>query len=140
MGLREKRALHQLRTEIVPQFQAELDSVVGFHIELTIDWDTLPERDEPIQGIMRDDYAYSFRMILDVMKAIVVDDIGKNSLQSSVESIVLVNYNQTGSDTGSRAIILNNKRLEFHCGWGSYSSEYYDNYNNEVQHLIEDLL
>lgn len=140
MGLREKRALNELKTVVVPKFQAELDSVLGFHIDLTIDWDSLPELEAPIEGIMRDDYAYSFQMIVEVLKKITIDDIGRNALQSSVESIVLVNYNKTGSDTGVRTIALANKRLEFHCGWGSYSSEYYDNYNDEVQHLIEDLL
>lgn len=69
-----------------------------------------------------------------------MDEIGKNAYKNSIESIVLVENNKTGDDTSDRITLLNNKRLEFHCGWGSYSSEFYDNYNKEVQHLIEDLL
>jgi hypothetical protein len=140
MGLREKRALNVLKTEIVPAYQAKLDDALGFHIELAVDWDSFPELAEPIEGLTRDDCAYSFALIVGVMKSITVDDIGKNAVQSAVQSIILVNYNMNGSDTGQRRVVLENGRMVIHCGWGSYTSEIYDNYNNEFQHLIEDLL
>jgi hypothetical protein len=140
MGLREKRALNTLKTEIVPKYQVLLDNAVGFHIELGIDWDSLPEREEPLDGLLRDDCASSFALVVEVMKAITIDDIGKNALHEKINSIVLINYNISGSDTGKRRVIIQDGRLEIHCGWGSYTSEIYDNYNNEFQHLIENLL
>jgi hypothetical protein len=140
MGLREKRALHELKTTTQPKYQAELDAIIGWHLPMDLDWDSFPELEAPIEGFMRDDYAYSFKIVLDSMKSITADDIGKKATQDSIKSIVFVNYNKTGSDTGGRKVVLNNGRLEIHSGWGSYSSEIYDNYNNEFQKLIEDLL
>jgi hypothetical protein len=140
MGLREKRALHDLKTDVQPQRQAELDAILGWHIPMDLDWESFPELEAPIEGFTRDDYAYSFELILSVMKPIIADEIGKKAVRENITSIVFVNYNKTGSDTGGRKVILVQGRLEVHCGWGSYSSEYYDNYHNEFQRLIEDLL
>ena len=140
MGLRERRALEQLKTEIAPKYQAQLDEILGFHAEFTVDWDSVPELEAPIEGLMRNNEESSFALVVSVMKKIVADDIGKRAVRDKVQSIVFINYNKTGFDTGGRTVVLNGGRLEIHCGWGSYSSEIYDNYNNEFQRLIEDLL
>ncbi len=140
MGLREKRALNEIKTVAQPKYQAELDAAIGWHIPMNLDWDSMPELEDPIEGFLKNDYEYSFALVVKVMQAIVVDDIGKNALRDRVQSILFVNYNKTGGDTGGRKTLINNGCLEIHCGWGSYSSEYYDNYNNEFQKLIEDLL
>lgn len=140
MGLREKRTLNEIKTVAQPRYQAELDEAVGWHIPMNLDWDSMPELEAPIEGFIRDQYEYSFALLVKIMKAIVVDDIGKDALRSRVQSILFINYNKTGADTGERKTEIKNGCLEIHCGWGSYSSEYYDNYNNEFQKLIEDLL
>ncbi len=140
MGLRERRAIHEIKTVVQPQYQAKLDELLGWHLPMDLDWDSFPELDSPIEGFMRNDYAYSFELVLSVMKPITADDIGKTAVKEKIQSIVFVNYNKTGSDTGGRHVELTNGRLEIHCGWGSYSSEIYDNYNNEFQKLVEDLL
>jgi hypothetical protein len=140
MGLREKRALHDLKTEAQPRYQAELDALLGWHIPIDLDWESFPELEAPIEGFMRNDFAHSFKLMLNVMQSIIADDIGKNAVRENISAIVFVNYNKTGSDTGGRNVILTNRRLELHCGWGSYTSEIYDNYNNTFQRLIEDLL
>jgi hypothetical protein len=140
MGLREKRALHELKTDVQPKYQAELDAILGWHIPMDLDWDSFPEHEDPITGFMRNEYAHSFGLILTVIKPIVADEIGKNAVREGITSITFINYSRTASDNGERKVVLNNGRLELHCGWGGYSSDFYDNYNNEFQRLIEDLL
>jgi hypothetical protein len=90
MGLAERRAVKAFSEGKYLQLKQEIDTAVGFDLPMTINWESLAV----------DDYAHLydeafnkvyFRPLLDAIKAIAIDDLGKEALASGLKQVVIEN-------------------------------------------------
>jgi hypothetical protein len=88
MGLAERRAVKAFSEGTYPQLKQDIDTAAGFNVAMDINWDSLAT----------DDYAHLyedafpkvyFRPLLEAIKAIGIDDLGKEALQSGLKKVVI---------------------------------------------------
>ncbi len=85
MALEDKRFLHLLNTEILPKIAEQITESVGAEVEIDIDWESFSSK-ESMQEIEHQ----VFGRVLEALKAIAVDDIGKDALKESLKSISVI--------------------------------------------------
>jgi hypothetical protein len=128
MGLVERRLAKEIQDTKIPEFKAELKTVTGFEPELDIKWDTFIAFDEWPLNRLRDSMLPS---IMEVMKNICIDDMGKDALKAGLTKIILVNTDK-GDDVEIRYA---NKEL-YVCGQMAGDSHY--SYGSDhIQTLLE---
>ena len=99
MGLAERRATKEFQDNRYPQLKKEIDEAVGFEIAVEVKWEQLAE--DGMVHLYEDCWAkVYFRPLIDALKAITADDMGKQALKESLKSIVLRNEadNSYGGD------------------------------------------
>jgi hypothetical protein len=88
MGLAERRAVKAFAEGKYLKLKQEIDAAAGFEVPVEVNWDSLAV----------DDYAHLyeeafnkvyFRPLLDAIKAIGIDDLGKAALKSDLKQIVI---------------------------------------------------
>jgi hypothetical protein len=88
MGLAERRAVKTFSEGTFPQIKQDIDKAAGFDLPMDVNWDSLAA----------DDYAHLyeeafpkvyFRPLIDAIKAIAIDDLGKEALQSGLKKVVI---------------------------------------------------
>ncbi|MGI4873329.1 MAG: hypothetical protein ACRYFX_19380 [Janthinobacterium lividum] len=88
MGLAERRLAEQIKTEQVPRFQADLQAAMGFAPEVDIEWASLMTDTQRPLTRMQDNL---FTPLVDAMKSIGRDAMGKEALAESIQKIVIRN-------------------------------------------------
>jgi hypothetical protein len=90
MGLAERRATKEFQDKSLPALKAEVEKLAGFPIPIEINWEQLA----------REDYADSydenwrkvyFQPLINALKKVTRDDIGKDAVKSGLKKIVLCN-------------------------------------------------
>ena len=99
MGLAERRAATNFKDNEFPALQQEINAAAGFDVPLEVKWDSLT------QDGYTDQYNESatklfFRPLIDALKAITVDDLGKDSLKASLKKIIISNEHDNISGNG----------------------------------------
>ncbi len=96
MGLAERRAAKNFETNLLPGLKKQINEAAGFDVLLDVKWDTLAV----------DGYAESydnffptvyFRPLIDALKAITIDDMGKEALKSSLKAVIIQNTRDSGN-------------------------------------------
>ncbi len=87
MGLAEKRALKAFQDNKLPTIQAQIDAAVGKPVPMTIDWEKLS-----LDGGYADRYeelwlASCFEPLVTALEEVGVDDMGREALHESLQSI-----------------------------------------------------
>ncbi len=99
MGLAEKRAVEQFKTNIYPKLKSEIDEAAGFDVNIDVEWDTLAE----------DEYAHLynegfekvyFSPLIKAFKDITIDDLGKKALKAGLSQVAIKNASGIGSTAG----------------------------------------
>ncbi len=85
MALEDKRFKQSLTTEVLPEIVKELSDVVGGDVEIDIDWESFTSK-ESMQEIQHQ----VFGRVLEALRAIAVDDIGKEALQESMKAVSVI--------------------------------------------------
>jgi hypothetical protein len=129
MGLREKRILHQLKTEVLPAYEAAAAKAAGgTKIAWDIDWESFSDCDEAaVARIER----WGFKRIIDAIAAVCVDELGKQALQEGLKKIHVKQVNNIDNVAASMA----NKTL-----WVCINfSDFYKGYLSEftIQEVLE---
>jgi hypothetical protein len=86
MGLEEKRLLHEKRGTLFPQRQATIDELAGKKIPVEVDWEGFATN---ALAIGRIDWVLDG--LVDVMRSICMDDVGKQAAQEGLHKIVVKN-------------------------------------------------
>lgn len=99
MGLAERRAAAQFKTDVFPGWKSQLDEAAGFEINVDVAWDELAV-DE-----FADRYATLFPKVyfsplVRALSAITVDDMGREALRAGINRIVVRNSGNYASETG----------------------------------------
>jgi hypothetical protein len=88
MGLAERRAVKAFSEGKYLQLKQEIDVAAGFEVPMEVNWDSLAA----------DDYAHLyeesfskvyFRPLLDAIKGVGIDDLGKAALRSGLKQVVI---------------------------------------------------
>ncbi|HMN88508.1 MAG TPA: hypothetical protein PKD70_02300 [Saprospiraceae bacterium] len=88
MGLAEKRLAKQIQEQDIPAFQSEIRNLTGFEPQLEILWDTFTAFDEyPLTRLQND----ILPGLVEVLQSICRDDMGKEALAGTLNTIRLEN-------------------------------------------------
>lgn len=103
MGLAEKRAAKEFQEKRFPAFKKEVDDAVGFEVPFEVKWEQLSEDG---YGASYDEFwsKVYFKPLIAALKAIAIDDMGKDALKGSLKSILI--RNEGGIYYGDRMAIF----------------------------------
>jgi hypothetical protein len=90
MGLAERRAVKDFQDNQLPNLTADITRLAGFAVPIEINWDQLAKAD------YASSYAENFRSVyfqpvINALKAVAIDDMGKDAIKSSLKKIVFCN-------------------------------------------------
>ena len=90
MGLLEKRAAKAFQEGSYKKFTDEINSLAGYTIEFEVNWDSLAveEYTEMYEEFFSEVY---FIPVVNAVKEIVADDMGKAALKETLKKIVIKN-------------------------------------------------
>lgn len=92
MGLKEKRAVQTFKKESFPALEAEINNKAGFNVVMTIAWDTLVE--DSFSHLYNDTFPkIYFLPLIEAIKAIAVDEFGRELLKKGLKEVKIVNEN-----------------------------------------------
>ena len=132
MGLAERRAAHNFRTDEYPAWKARLDEAAGFAVPVEVAWDELAV----------DGYATSyaeffpkvyFQPLVTALAGVTIDDMGREALRSGLAKIVVRNsgeYSGVGGFTFVDGVLTFDHRSDANI-------EYGDERAKQVQQLLE---
>lgn len=119
MGLKEKRRIHELQTDVVPSLKQQLQELCATDIEWDIDWDSIATSMEALDNIEHQ----GLRRIYSAFVSVCRDDLGKTAVRDCVKRIAVRNYEQ-----------VSDKKIQFNdgilvvngawaAGWEGYPQE-----------------
>lgn len=90
MGLAEKRAMTEFQNNSYPSLKKKIDEAAGFDVPIEIDWVSLAK---PNQAAVYQE-AWTkifFEPLIEGLKAICTDDLGKQALKESLKKVEIRN-------------------------------------------------
>ncbi|MHC9543189.1 MAG: hypothetical protein AB9903_27070 [Vulcanimicrobiota bacterium] len=128
MGLQEKRRIKMLQDEVLPSVRDEIKALSGADIEWEVDWESLAHSMEALDNI---EYQ-GIRRVLDALRKICYDDIGKEAVLAGLRKIVIKNHDSAGE----KRVVFNDAILAvdgaWGAGWDGYPAE------DEIKKLLEE--
>ncbi|WP_203658146.1 hypothetical protein [Actinocatenispora rupis] len=99
MGLAERRAVQRFRDDDYPGWLARIEEAAGFPVPVDVSWDELA-----VAG-HADDYAEFFPLVyfaplVNALRAVAVDDLGRQALRDGLRTIVVRNTGEYFSAAG----------------------------------------
>lgn len=99
MGLAERRAIQEFKDKSYPSLKKEIDQAAGFEVPVEVQWDTLAV--EGLSHLTEESFPkVFFTPVRDALKAITIDDMGKNALKSGLKKIVVANTKESYGASG----------------------------------------
>ena len=104
MGLQERRAVKAFQDNSYQKLTSEINTLAGFPIEFEVNWDTLAleEYTHMYEECFPKVY---FTPLINAVKEITIDDMGKEALKESLKKVVI--KNEAGNVYGSNAYAFN---------------------------------
>jgi hypothetical protein len=88
MGLAERRGIKNFVEGKYLKLKEEIDTISGFEVPMDVNWDSMAT--EGYGDIYEDAfYKVYFRPLIDALKAIAIDDLGKEALTEGLKKIVI---------------------------------------------------
>lgn len=136
MGLEQRRKIAEIK-ETVSGYQKEAQAAVEFDLPFELDTTTFPEDEGVLSGY---DYYkdYGMPMVVNILKEINKDSIGKEAFKAKIKSVKLVNTSKKGDDPGQKEVLLNGGELLIKYGFYQYSDMVWG--EDELKSKIENLL
>lgn len=104
MGLLEKRALKTFQDDSYPKLTSEINTLAGYPVEFEVNWATLA-LDEKASIYEESFTNVYFTPLINAIKEIITDDMGKEALKEALKKIVI--KNEGGNVYGSNAYSFN---------------------------------
>lgn len=118
MGLQEKKTAKAIEDQYVGDYQKEINEIVGKEVPITIHWDTF-ELD-----FMKFVPSVCLQRLTDALKEICTDDMGKEAVQESINSIAVYCVPNEGAED-SKELKLEDGVFSLTACWGGHSSGYF---------------
>ena len=113
VGLAEKKQIKALEDDIIPEIQSKLGNMIGKQVEVSVNWDSF-ETVAQLQEIQHQ----CLGRIVEGLQRIADDDMGKEALAESVESIKSNNI----ANAGDKKISLEGGVLTVDGKWEDFGS------------------
>lgn len=99
MGLAERRGVERFKNDDYPGWKSRIDEAAGFEVPVEVAWEELAVAD------YADSYAeffpkVYFQPLVDALRAVTVDDLGKGALREGLSKIVIRNEGGFYSTSG----------------------------------------
>ncbi|MCL5126935.1 DUF6882 domain-containing protein [Algibacter sp. L4_22] len=92
MGLKEKRIIQAFQNDLFPALETEINTAAGYTVPLNISWNTLME--DRFSHLYNDTFPkIYFLPLIEAFKAICVDSMGVELLQTGLKNVIIVNEN-----------------------------------------------
>jgi hypothetical protein len=111
MGLKEKRRLQELQTELLPSLKRELHELCGTEVEWHVDWDSFGSDMEALDNIEHQGLRRIYTAFVDVC----LDDLGKKCVKEFVKQISVRNVERTAD----KKIQFQDGTLSVSGAWGA---------------------
>jgi hypothetical protein len=107
LGLAERRAIKEYQEKTFPGLQAQITQAAGFEVPAEVQWDAIAQPGDAAK-YASDDYFTNiyFTPLVDALKKITADDMGKQALKSNLKKVV-VTYNKDTAPASNYATGLN---------------------------------
>jgi hypothetical protein len=93
MGLAERRAAKEFETQKYPKLKAAIDAAAGFEIPVEVNWKQLSI--EGSSNLYADSWEkIYFVPLIEALKVICSDDMGKDALKAAIKKVVILNKDQ----------------------------------------------
>lgn len=125
MGLAERRVIATIKSEQVPKYQQQMNEAVGFDMPFDIDTGTLPEDKTVLDCWAYYHESYGPGMVVQVMKDICADDLGKEAVKEKFDKIVFQNTAKSAEDPGDKSVEITDKTLIVRESFYGYSDKLY---------------
>ncbi|QDO94486.1 hypothetical protein FNB79_11090 [Formosa sediminum] len=119
MGLQEKRAAKSIEDQYLENYQNEINEIVGKDLPININWDTF-ELDY-IKFVP----SVCLQRLTDALKAVCSDDMGKEAIAESVNSIEVYCIPNEGAET-NKELKLENGVFALTACWGGHHSGFFN--------------
>ncbi|VAW71790.1 hypothetical protein MNBD_GAMMA12-2122 [hydrothermal vent metagenome] len=128
MALEDKRFMHVLTTETLPEISQKISEIIGSDVEIDVDWESFSSK-ESMQEIEHQ----VFGRVLDALQAIAIDDIGKDALKESLKSISVIHL----ASKDKRACSFEKGCLKLQTDWTDFWSIFSA---DDIQKIMEEEL
>jgi hypothetical protein len=100
MGLAERRGVERFKNEEYPGWKARIEQAAGFEVPLEVAWEELAAVDyaESYPEFFTKVY---FQPLVDALRAVTVDELGRNAARDGLSKIIVKNSGQFSSTNGS---------------------------------------
>lgn len=104
MGLQERRAVKTFQDGSYQSLTSEINTLAGYPLEFEVNWDTLAL--EEYSHLYDEGFTkVYFTPLINAIKEITIDDMGKEALKESLKKVVI--KNEAGNYYGSTAYAFN---------------------------------
>ncbi len=111
MGLQEKRAIQNIKDNYFGDYQKKLNEIAGKELPYDINWDSFDMNSiNMIPNVC-------LERILDAIKGICSDQLGKDAIAESLDKIVVNNIDVKDAEN-SKSMSFENKTLTINAGYG----------------------
>ena len=126
MGLTERRKIKELQDTTLPGRVKEIEEICGKPIPYEVDWDSLADDAEGLNFL---DNISCHRLNM-ALRAICLDDMGKEAVRDSLNLIKLKNV----KDKSAMKINFDGGILEMHCAYALRTDGMYS--DNEIREVL----
>jgi len=126
MGLTERRKIKELQDTTLPGRVKEIEEICGKPIPYEVDWDSLADDAEGLNFL---DNISCHRLNM-ALRAICLDDMGKEAVRDSLNLIKLKNV----KDKSAMKINFDGGVLEMHCAYALRTDGMYS--DNEIREVL----
>jgi hypothetical protein len=104
MGIAERRATKDFQERALPGLTAQLHKLVGFPVELDINWQQLAKEDAADRYLENWQKVY-FTPVLDALKSVARDEMGRDALKSGLKKISFCNSSDKSSASSAISFV-----------------------------------
>lgn len=91
MGLAERRAIVEFQNSKFPEIKEKLNKTAGFEVNIEIDWDSIMDDEGSAELFEESLPKVYFTPLIQAIKQICIDDIGKEALQKGLKKVIISN-------------------------------------------------
>lgn len=130
MGLAERRAIKHFSENEYPKLKEEIERAAAFSVPLEIDWESLAMGAEGYSQNYSEDFPkLYFRPLIEAIKGVCVDELGKEALKEKLKKVQIGNHGPTFEATFHLGV------LKIECAYSNI--DYWQERKNEIQKVLE---
>jgi hypothetical protein len=99
MGLAERRAIEQFKTDDYPGWQAKIEKAAGFPVPVEVSWEELAVNEYASSYAEFFPKVY-FQPLVDALNAITFDELGRTAAREGLKKIIIRNTEEYYSTRG----------------------------------------